>query len=82
MELVESSKKAILMVMTPVVVETVCSPPAARYRQCAPLPQKHMYIHKSRIRDLATPCKIVCGRQMKAPKPALDQILTQGRSCS
>ena len=68
MELVDSSEKAILAVMTPVIVETVCSHPAARYRQCAPLPQKHMCIHMSRIRDLANPCKIVCGRQMGGPK--------------
>lgn len=75
MEQIDSSKKAILVVTTPVIVETACSHPAARYRQCAPLPQKHMYMHMSKIRDLADPCKIVCGRHMKAPKPSLDRIL-------
>lgn len=82
MELVDSSKKAILVVTTPVIVETVCSHPAARYRQCDPLPQKHMYIQIARIQDLATPCKIVFERQMKAPEPTLDRFLTQGRFCS
>lgn len=60
-------------------METDCSPPVVRYRQCAPLPQKHMCMHCPGIRDLATPGQILYGRQKMPLDSTLGQILVKSK---